>query len=228
MLRIMEFIDQVVEERERFLPAELLKGLGEKDFLGEFSDLELLKLSALLHDIAKPYTFELRDGKATFYNHDKLGAQMSRDILKRLRLGDDAIQFVSKLVEHHLRPFYLREAFKKGELTNRGKAKFWKDCGDIAGWLFLHAIADAFASRDEQEEISWLLKTIHELEDFRKRELSKIPTEPLLSGDEIMEILGIGPGPKVGEIKRALEQAQWEGIVKTKEEAINFVKSQKL
>ncbi len=228
MLRIMEFIDQVVEERERFLPAELLKGIGEKEFLGEFSDLELLKFSALLHDIAKPHTFELRDGKATFYNHDKLGAQMSRDILKRLRLGDDAIQFVSKLVEHHLRPFYLREAFKKGELTNRGKAKFWRDCGDIAGWLFLHAIADAFASGDDQEEISWLLKTIHELEDFRKRELSKIPTEPLLSGDEIMEILGVGPGPKVGEIKRALEQAQWEGIVKTKEEAINFVKSQKL
>jgi poly(A) polymerase len=92
----------------------------------------------------------------------------------------------------------------------------------------LHAIADAFASGDDQEEISWLLKTIHELEDFRKRELSKIPTKPLLSGYEIMEILGIGPGPKVGEIKRALEQAQWEGIVKTKEEAINFVKSQKL
>jgi poly(A) polymerase len=100
---------------------------------------------------------------------------MSKDILKRLRLGDDAIQFVSKLVEHHLRPFYLREALKKDELTNRGKAKFWRDCGDIAGWLFLHAIADAFASGDEQEEISWLLKTIHELEDFRKRSLAKYP-----------------------------------------------------
>ncbi len=223
MLRIMEFIDKVVEERERFLPGELLREIGERDFLGEFSDLELLKLSALLHDIAKPHTFELIEGKITFYNHDRLGAQMSKEIVKRLRLGEEAAEFVSKLVEHHLRPFYLREALKKGELTTRGKSRFWKDCGKVAPWLFLHAIADAFASGDEEEEINWLLKTIHELEDFRKRDLAKIPTQPLLSGEDIMEILGIGPGPKVGEIKRALEQAQWEGIVKTKEEALNFV-----
>jgi len=224
MLKVMEFIDQVVEERERYLAKELLESLGKNEFLGEFSDLELLKISALLHDIAKPHTFEIREGKVTFYNHDKLGAQIAKDIGNRLKLGEDATKFVCSIVEHHLRPFYLRESLRKGELTDKGKAKFWKDCQDIASWLFLHAIADALGSGDDPEQISWLLKTIHELTEYRNKILTSIPTKPLLSGDEIMKLLNISPGPKVGEIKKALERAQWEGLVKTKEEAIRFLK----
>ncbi len=223
MLRVMEFVDKVVEEREKYLPVELLKDVGQREFLGEFSDLELLKISALLHDIAKPHTFEIRDGKITFYNHDKLGAQIAKEIGKRLRLGEDATKFICAIVEHHLRPFYLRESLRKGELTDRGRAKFWRDCGDIAPWLFLHAIADAFGSGDDEEEVSWLLRTIHELNEFKRKNLANIPIKPLLSGEEIMKLLNIGPGPKVGEVKKALERAQWEGIVNSKEEAIRFV-----
>jgi len=224
MLRVMESVDQVVEEREKYLPVELLKDVGQKEFLGEFSDLELLKISALLHDIAKPHTFEVREGKITFYNHDKLGSQIAREIGKRLKLGEDAIKFICSIVENHLRPFYLRESLRKGELTDRGRAKFWRDCGEIAPWLFLHAIADAFGSGDTEEEINWLLRTIHDLSEFRRKTLESIPTKSLLSGEEIMNLLNIGPGPKVGEVKKALEKAQWEGLVKTKEDAIRFVK----
>ncbi|WP_448587440.1 HD domain-containing protein [Thermocrinis sp.] len=224
MLRVMEAIDQVVENRERYLPVELLEPVGHMEFLGEFSDVELLKISLLLHDVAKPHAFEVRDGKITFYNHDKLGAQIAKEVGKRLKLGEGATKLISSLVEHHLRPFYLRESFKKEELTSRGKAKFWRDCGEIAPWLFLHSIADAIGSGDEEEEIMWLLKTLHELWEFKRQELEKIPVKPLLSGEEIMSILNLSPGPKVGEVKKALEQAQWEGIVKTKEDAVKFLK----
>jgi len=194
------------------------------EVLGEFSDIELLKLSALFHDIAKPHTFEIRDGKVTFYGHDKLGAKIVQEYGKIYKWGESATKFVSRLVEEHLRPFYLRESLFKGQLTDRGRANFWRECQDIASHLFLHAIADAIGSGDKEEEIGKLLKTIHDLISYKREKLSKVPTKPLLNGNEIMQILGIGPGPLVGEIKKALEKAQLEGRVSTREEAVEFIK----
>ena len=127
-------------------------------------------------------------------------------------------------MEEHLRPFYLRESLFKGQLTDRGRANFWRECQDIASHLFLHAIADAIGSGDKEEEIGKLLKTIHDLISYKREKLSKVPTKPLLNGNEIMQILGIGPGSLVGEIKKALEKAQLEGRVSTREEAVEFIK----
>ncbi len=222
--RTLEEVEKVIEEKEKYLSKELLEKFGKFEVLGEFSDVELLKWSAFFHDIGKPETFELKEGKVTFIGHDRVGEEKVKEIGKRLRWGDKATEFVAKLVRHHLRPFYLRESMRKGELKRKGKAKFWRECGDIAPWLFLLSIADAYASGDSKEEINDLLKTIEELERFRKEEMDQRDFKVLLSGYEIMEILGIKPGRMVGEIKRRLEEAQMEGKVKTKEEATEFVK----
>ena len=223
-LRILEEVEKVIENRSKYLSAELLKDFGCKRFLGEFTDVELLKWGALLHDVGKPDTFEIRDGKVTFYNHDKVGESIVRDIGKRLRWGEDATKFIGKLVRYHLRPFYLRESFLKGELKRRGMANFWRECGEIAPHLFLLSIADAYASGDSEEEIKALLETISELEGFKRTELKEEVIELFLNGHEIMAILGISQGKIVGEIKRRLEEAQMEGSVRTKEEAVEFIK----
>ncbi|MFN3869868.1 MAG: HDIG domain-containing metalloprotein [Aquificaceae bacterium] len=225
VFKVIQALERVLEERDIYLPADLLKDLGKMEVYGEFSDIELLKLSALFHDIAKPHTFEIKNGKITFYNHNKVGAQLVSQYGKTYKWGESATKFVSKLVEEHLRPFYLREALSKGQLTDRGKGNFWKECGDIAPHLFLHAIADAIGSGDTEEEIRELLKTIHDLISYKRERLSKVPIRSLLKGDEIMQTLGIGQGPLVGRIKKALEEAQMEGKVNTKEEAIEFVKN---
>ncbi|GAB6065292.1 CCA tRNA nucleotidyltransferase [Aquifex pyrophilus] len=222
--KTLEFLEKVIEERARYLSSELLKDFGRKRYLGEFTDVELLKWGALFHDIGKPYTFKIREGKVTFYEHDKVGANIVREVGEKLRWGDEVTEFIAKLVRYHLRPFYLREAFKKGELKRRGMANFWRECGDIAPHLFLLSIADAYASGDEEEDIKALLETISELESFKRNEYDKNVLKPLLDGNEIMKILGIKPGKLVGELKRALIDAQIEGEVKTKEEAVNFVK----
>ncbi|MCS6876536.1 MAG: HD domain-containing protein [Aquificaceae bacterium] len=227
VFKVLETLEKVILERDRYLPAELLQDFGKMEVHGEFSDVELLKLSALFHDIAKPHTFEIRNGKVTFYNHDSLGADIVKRYGRSYRWGEEATDFVSKLVREHLRPFYLRESLSKGQLTDRGRANFWKECGHIAPYLFLHAIADAVGSGDSEGEIEKLLQTIHDLVEFKREKLSKLPVKPLLDGKEIMELVGIGPGPEVGRIKRALEEAQIEGRVKTKEEAIDFVLSLK-
>ncbi|HIP42323.1 MAG TPA: HD domain-containing protein, partial [Aquifex aeolicus] len=223
-LKTLEFLEDVIENRAKYLSRELLKDFGKKRVLGEFTDVELLKLGALFHDIGKPETFKIRDGKITFYDHDKVGANIVKEIGRRLKWGEEATEFISKLVRHHLRPFYLREAFKKGQLKRKGMANFWKDCEDIAPHLFLLSIADALASGDNEEDVKALIETISELEGFRENELNKEFLKPILSGNEIMEILKIKPGKMVGILKKSLEEAQLEGKVKTKEEAIEFVK----
>ncbi len=224
-LKTLEFIERVIDERERYLSHELLKGIGRRTFMGEFSDLELLKWAALFHDIGKPDCFEIREGRVTFYGHDKRGREIFRDITGRLRWGKEVENFVGKLIEAHLRPFFLRESMKKGELTHRGMAKFWREWGDIAPHLFLLSVADAFASGDEEEEIKALLETIRTLERFKEEVYDKKPVEPLMNGREIMEALGIQEGRLVGKLKRALLEAQDSGEVKTKEEAIEFIRN---
>jgi poly(A) polymerase len=222
--KTLEELERVLEEREKHLSPDLLEGFGSLEVMGEFSDVELLKWASLLHDIGKPRTFEIREGKVTFLGHDKVGEEMVREIGKRLRWGSKATDFVARLVRHHLRPFYLRESLRKGDLKRKGKAKFWRECGDIAPHLFLLAVADARASGDSPEDMEDLLETFRVLEAFRKEEMRETDIKPLLNGREIMEILGIPEGRTVGEIKKRLEDAQMEGRVKTKEEAREFVK----
>ena len=224
-LKTLEYLEKVIEEKESYLSPELLKDLGNIKVLGEFTDMELLKWASLFHDIGKPDTFELRDGKVTFYNHDRLGEQIVKEVGKKLRWGEQATRFVAKLVRYHLRPFYLREALLKGQLKRRGKANFWRECGDIAPQLFLLSIADALASGDKEEEIKALLETIKELDRFRREEFSSSDIKPFLDGHEIMEILNIPQGKLVGEIKERLLSAQEEGRVRSKDEAVEFVKS---
>ncbi len=223
-LKTLEELERVLENRAAYLSAELLKDFGKKRVLGEFTDVELLKWAALFHDIGKPDTFKIREGKVTFYEHDKVGAKIVREIGERLKWGEEATGFIAKLVRHHLRPFYLRESFKRGELGRKGMANFWKDCEDIAPHLFLLSIADAYASRDEEEDVKALLETISELESFKRNELKEEFMKPLLNGEEIMELLGIKPGKVVGILKKELLNAQLEGMVKNKEEAREFVR----
>ncbi len=224
VMRVMFAVDEVIENRERYLHVDFLKDLGTEHVMGEFSDLELIKLSALFHDIAKPHTFEIRDGKITFYNHDKFGAEMVREIGKRMRWGGEVTEFVAKMVENHLRPFYLRESLQRGQLTDRGRAKFWRECQDFAPHLFLHAVADALGSGDDEEEIRALLETIHDLCEYKRNRYDHIPLEPLLNGKEIMELFNLPQGPIIGKVKKLLEQAQLDGLVKDKAEAIEYVR----
>ncbi len=224
LFKTVEYAEVVWKEREHYLGKELAREVGKKTVLGEFGDYELLKWGALFHDIGKPETFKLIGGKVTFYEHDRVGSRLVREIGKRMKWGQEATDFVEKLVRYHLRPFYLREALKKGTLGRKGMARFWKECGDVAPHLFLLAFADALASADDEEDLKALKRTLEELLKFRKEVLEKMEVKPLLNGREIMEILGIKPGRLVGELKRQLEEAQIEGKVRTREEATEFVK----
>ena len=173
------------------------------------------RMSALLHDIGKPKTKGIENGKVHFRHHEVVGAKMSKKILKRLKYDNETIKKVSLLVENHLRP----HTFKMG-WTDSAVRRYIIDAGGLMEELNDLVRADITTKNKEKyEEINKYLDEMEERikEVAEKEELSKL--RPPISGDEIMEMFNLEPGPDVGKIMKALyEQRINDGEV-SKEEA---------
>lgn len=155
----------------------------------------VVRFATLIHDIGKPVTFVERNGKATFYNHETVGAHVAKAICDRLHFSKVDKDKVYMLVRWHM--FSVSEF-----LTDAAVRRFIRRVGpeNTTDMLDLR-IADRLGSGSR--ETSW------RLEDFKKRiiEVQKhIPsvTDLAVNGKDVMEILKIGPGPKVGKILERL------------------------
>ncbi len=179
-----------------------------------------LRYAALLHDIAKPETFAIDDSGVHFYRHEQLGAEKARAILFRLRQPASLVEQVAKLIAEHLRiPYYT------AEWSDSAIRRLMYDLGDQLEQLIELAEADVQAS----DPVDWpeFQARVAELRDRIRRigEASEIAKmRPLLNGDEVMELLGIGPGPKVGEVLSFLLDEQLEGRITTRQQAIDAVR----
>lgn len=191
----LQVLDQAIAlEREETspFPAETLG--GEID-----SPDVTLRLAALLHDIGKPRTRRFEGGgKVTFRGHDVVGARMAKKRLKALKADSQTTKDVARLVELHLRAF----GFAEAGWTDSAVRRFVRDAGDVLPRL-LRLIRADITSRNQRKVMvlnagnDELARRIIEL---REREaLDAI--RPDLSGDDIMEILGIGPGRLVGQAR---------------------------
>ncbi len=173
------------------------------------------RMSALLHDIGKPKTKGIENGKVHFRHHEVVGAKMSKQIMKRLKYDKRTISDVALLVENHLRP----HTFKMG-WTDSAVRRYIIDAGDLMSELNELVRADITTKNKEKyEEINKYLDEmeVRIKEVTEKEELSKL--RPPISGDEIMEMFNLEPGPVVGKIMKALyEQRINDGEV-SKEEA---------
>jgi putative nucleotidyltransferase with HDIG domain len=190
------------------------------------SRASLLKIAALLHDVAKPQTRSVDPGGRTrFFGHADAGAAVARAIMRRLRFSSREAAFVALLVEEHLRPVQLAQV---GEApTRRALYHFHRDLGDAASAVLLLALADAAAARGpEMTSEGWTAQAMYMNSVLvRSREEEGILAPPrLLSGHDIMSALGIEAGPKVGRLLEALREAQAVGEVRDRDEALAFVK----
>lgn len=186
----------------------------------------LLRLAGLLHDVAKPQTRAPDEtGRIRFFGHAELGAEAAQRIMKRLRFSHREADWVATLVEEHLRPLQLASP---GELpTRRALARFFRDTGDAATGLLLLSLADHLAARgpaaDERHwrphvaYLAWLLGRRYEDEGVAR-------PPRLLTGHEVMEALRMGPGPEVGRLLRAVEEAQEAGEIASREEALALIR----
>ncbi len=162
---------------------------GVPDFVSRFA--------ALMHDVGKPRTRRLvGDGTVTFHHHDVVGAKLTAKRMKALRFSNDEIEAVSKLVELHLR-FH---GYGSGEWTDSAVRRYVRDAGDQLDRL--HVLTRADCTTRNQRKADRLRRTYDDLEariDRLSQEEELASLRPDLDGNQIMEILGIGPGREVGQ-----------------------------
>jgi poly(A) polymerase len=168
----------------------------------------LLRLAALFHDVGKPRTAK---GDGTFVGHEEVGAEIARARLEQLRFSQKEIETVTTLVRLHLRPVFYRSEWSDGAVR-----RLARDAGPLLGRLMLLARADIAASAYPYPE------KMDELQARLDAVLAERPSRlaPLITGEDIMRIRGIGPGPEVGRIKQRLEELVIDGEVQPDRDAI--------
>ncbi len=187
-----------------------------------------LRLAALLHDIGKPKTKQLiPDGGVSFHHHEVVGARMCKERLKKLRFDNHLINDVAKLTFLHLR-FH---GYGSGEWTDSAVRRYVRDAGELL--THLHLLTRADCTTRNKKKAEGLAKTYDQLEKriedlMAQEELNKI--RPDLTGDEIMQILGIKPSPIVGKAYEFLLELRLEhgpqGAKKAKEELLKWWREQ--
>lgn len=187
------------------------------------------KLAALLHDVGKPDTWAVvENDRHTFIGHDKLGAEMCSDISKRLKWPKPVERFVADLVRWHLRPGQL---FHQGLPTERALHRFYRTIGNEVPQLILLAMGDfrATCGPGLQEGRELLENQLRELlERYFVFIEGRKQTPRLLDGADVMRLLGVQPGPLVGQLLDELEEAQGLQEVMDKQQAEAFVKERYL
>ncbi len=209
---------------------ELEKPFGNLDSPRKKS---IVKLGCLLHDVGKPNTWEIKNvngaEKHTFYGHDKLGAEIAERIGERLKFSNLIIQTLLKLVRYHLRPFQLSQ--ENMPITDRALYRFFRDVGEDTPLLLMLSIADSFATlgpkitkEDLEKNEKLLLFLFDEYKRYQTKENEKAKKPKLIDGNEIMELTGMKPCKKLGDILKEVDEAIALGEIKTKDEAMEWVK----
>jgi poly(A) polymerase len=164
----------------------------------------ILRLAALLHDAGKPATREFQEGGGvSFHHHEVVGAKMARKRLRALKYSKEIITDVSQLVFLHLR-FH---GYGKGEWTDSAVRRYVTDAGDLLPRL--HKLVRADCTTRNRRKAAALQATYDQLEERIARiaeaeDLAKV--RPDLDGNEIMKLLGLPPGPLVGQAWKFLKE----------------------
>jgi tRNA nucleotidyltransferase/poly(A) polymerase len=219
-----ELRDEVPQQLAEF--ADQLDSAISAQLSGMATGQALLRLSLLLHDVDKPRTREVQDdGRVTFYRHQELGQATARDLLTRLKFSSQETELVCLLVLEHLRLGFYSD---KNPLPPRLVYRYVRHLGAAVPLAILHSLADCRATRGPLNEGGFaehLMAAATILEHYFAGDAVAAPPM-LLDGNEIMELLGIGPGRLVGELKDLLAEATASGEVVDQAGAREYVSEQ--
>jgi len=189
----------------------------------------LLKLAALLHDIAKPQTKAIdTNGRMRFLGHAKEGAAMTANILERLRFCGKEIKLVEIMVQHHLRPMQMSH---EGLPTRRAIYRYFRDTGEAGIDILFLSMADHLATRGPHLDLAQWREHAQLVEYVLSQRFQgeDVVTPPkLVDGHDLLNIFGLSPGPEIGELLEAVREAQASGELTTREEALAYIRRQRL
>jgi putative nucleotidyltransferase with HDIG domain len=214
-LEVLERLIQLEGEVEGELREVLDEPLAD-----ELTRGQALRFGALLHDIGKPATHDVReDGRVTFMGHDRLGEQMVRQVCRRLRTSDRLSRFLEGITRHHLVLGFL---VHERPLDRRAIYRYLRRTSPVEVEITLFSCADRLATRGKNADhaIDAHMELAKELMpaalEWRRQGPPRLP----LRGNELAEELGIEPGPELGRLLAGLEEAAYAGEVRSREEAV--------
>jgi poly(A) polymerase len=185
----------------------------------------LLKLAALLHDVAKPLTKTLAgDGRARFLGHGKKGAAIAAGVLERLRFSGREVKLVEIVIRYHMRPGQMsREEMP----SRRAIYRYFRDCGEAGTDILFFSLADHLAARGPGLSLAdWRehARLVDYVLDQHAEQEKLVSPARLLSGHDLINIFNMKPGPRMGELLEAVREAQASGELSTREEALALVR----
>ncbi|MZD09549.1 CCA tRNA nucleotidyltransferase [Streptomyces sp. SID5785] len=167
-----------------------------------------LRLAALLHDIGKPRTrrFE-KDGRVSFHHHEVVGAKMTKKRMTALKYSNELVKDVSRLVELHLR-FH---GYGTGDWTDSAVRRYVRDAGPLLERL--HRLTRSDCTTRNKRKANALSRAYDGLEEriARLQEQEELDSiRPDLDGNQIMQVLDVGPGPVIGQAYKFLLELRLE------------------
>jgi poly(A) polymerase len=201
-----------------------LREVLDEPLADELTRGEALRFGALLHDIGKPATHDVRaDGRVTFMGHDRLGEEMVRRVCRRLRTSDRLSRFLEGVTRHHLALGFL---VHERPLDRRAVYRYLTRTEPVEVEVTLLSCADRLATRGKNAEraIDAHLELAHELMpaalEWRRTGPPRLP----LRGDELAAEAGIEPGPELGRVLAELREAAYAGEISGREDAVELAR----
>ncbi|MFC1512727.1 HD domain-containing protein, partial [bacterium] len=231
VLYCFEFI---LKNLNKLLPQELYEYCI--NYLHTNNRLSCLKLVCLFHDIGKPECFSIQD-KVRFFGHDILSAKYINEIMKRLRFSNRDINFAKKTTAFHM---YAGNLAKQDQITDRACYRYFRRTEESSISILLFTMADWLASIRGADNISYksgikedefkykdfslLLNAVKRIISWYIEAKKTVKLERLVTGHDIMKNFGLKPGNIIGQILDAVQEAQAEGAVTSREQVLEFVK----
>lgn len=237
---VMERLDSLFGDIGAYIP-------GWRRISESFAEKDILQLAALLHDVAKPPCARVIDGRLRFFGHEEHGAAVSWRIMERLRYSKEHCRLISRIIGHHLRPGNL--ASNDG-ISDRAVFRFFRSMGEYTVPLLILSWADHSSyitpaqlrsirekikekplpipagglPRDGLKKTLRFLQVLNLLFSVYISKNIRLKTIRLINGHDVIKALKLKPGPEVGEILEKVRLRQFEGAIRTRRQALLYLK----
>ncbi len=214
-------LELVFPELDVMSGVEVIAGKGHKDVFrhtlqvvdnaARLTDKMQVRFAALVHDIAKPVTKRFQPGKGwTFHGHDEIGRRMIKKVAKRMKLSNELRDYLMIMTKLHLRPI----ALAKNEVTDSAVRRVMLEAGECVDDLMILCRADITTKNPVkvQRYISNFDLVEKLMQNVKLRDEMRAFQSPV-RGEVIMSDLGLKPGPAIGRIKKAIEEAILDGVI---------------
>jgi len=219
---IPDSLQDYSSEIEAYLNFSIVKGRNIKS---------LLKLAILLHDIGKPLVRAMdKNGRIRFFDHHFRGATLALNIGIRLKLANRESKFISDIIGYHMYPLSLCTDYNKKHVSQRNKERYAlrfvqrteAECLAVLLLSFadLRATQGPWRKDGDLEDLNRLIGEIAKIY-FREKQF---PMAQLITGDDLMKEFALASSPIVGKLLKSIRKAQFEGKLKTRQEALELAR----